>query len=93
MSAGGEVIPGATVLEQGTTNGTGTDADGRFSLTVKPGATLVVSAIGFKSQVITVGGRTNFDVRLEMSTTDLGEVIGGGLARPAPHRRGAPLAG
>ncbi|TGE18315.1 TonB-dependent receptor [Hymenobacter elongatus] len=72
--AGGEAIPGATVVEQGTTNGTSTDADGRFSLTVKPGASLVVSAIGFKSQQLTVGDRTTLEVRLETSTTDLSEV-------------------
>ncbi|WBA42484.1 TonB-dependent receptor [Hymenobacter canadensis] len=72
---GGEAIPGATIVEQGTTNGTSTDADGRFSLTVKPGATLVVSAIGFKSQQIAVGQRTSLEVRLETSTTDLSEVM------------------
>ncbi|WP_375434377.1 TonB-dependent receptor domain-containing protein [uncultured Hymenobacter sp.] len=71
---GGEAIPGATVVEQGTTNGTSTDAEGRFSLTVKPGATLVVSAIGFKSQQIAVGNQTTLEVRLETSTTDLSEV-------------------
>ncbi|MBC6699136.1 TonB-dependent receptor [Hymenobacter puniceus] len=72
---GGEAIPGATIVEQGTTNGTSTDADGRFTLTVKPGATLVVSAIGFKSQQIAVGQRTSLEVRLETSTTDLSEVM------------------
>jgi len=47
--ADGAAIPGATVLEQGTTNGVGTDAQGRFTLRVKPGATLVISAVGFTS--------------------------------------------
>ncbi|MET4107054.1 TonB-dependent receptor [Hymenobacter sp. UYP22] len=70
----GAGIPGATVVEVGATNGTSTDADGNFSLNVKPGATLAISAIGFKAQQITVGQRTTIDVRLETSTTDLGDV-------------------
>ncbi|WP_133272680.1 TonB-dependent receptor domain-containing protein [Hymenobacter radiodurans] len=89
---GGEAIPGATVLEMGTTNGISTDGDGRFSITVKPGATLVVSAIGFKSQQIAVGERTTLDVRLQTSTTELGQVTVVGsrglprtdVERPAP---------
>ncbi|RYU83213.1 TonB-dependent receptor [Hymenobacter persicinus] len=72
--ADGAGIPGATVVEVGTTNGTSTDADGRFTLTVKPGATLAVSAIGFKAQQVVVGQRTTIDLRLETSTTDLGDV-------------------
>lgn len=89
---GGEAIPGATVLERGTTNGISTDGDGRFSITVKPGATLVVSAIGFKSQQFDVGDRTTLDVRLQTSTTELGQVTVVGsrglprtdVERPAP---------
>ncbi|SMB99158.1 TonB-dependent receptor [Hymenobacter roseosalivarius DSM 11622] len=91
-SEGGEAIPGATVLELGTNNGISTDGDGRFSITVKPGATLVVSAIGFKSQQIAVGDRTTLDVRLQSSTTELGQVTVVGsrglprtdVERPAP---------
>ena len=41
-------VIGATVLEKGTTNGTITDFDGKFSLTVKQGAEIVVSYVGFK---------------------------------------------
>ncbi|MBC6605852.1 TonB-dependent receptor [Hymenobacter sp. BT188] len=91
-SEGGEAIPGATVLELGTTNGISTDGDGRFSISVKPGATLVVSAIGFKSQQLAVGDRTTLDVRLQASTTELGQVTVVGsrglprtdVERPAP---------
>ena len=70
----GQGIPGVTVLEQGTTNGTGTDNDGRFSLKVQPGATLVLSAVGYKTQQLAVGERTSFEVRLAPSATDLGDV-------------------
>ena len=70
----GAGMPGVTVLEQNTTNGTGTDGDGRFSLKVQPGATLVISAVGYKTQQLTVGTRTSFEVRLAPSATDLGDV-------------------
>ena len=40
---------GATVMEKGTNNGTVTDFDGNFSLNVKPGATLVISYVGYES--------------------------------------------
>ena len=45
-------------MEKGTSNGTVTDLDGKFSLNVKPGATLVVSYVGYKSQQITVGNES-----------------------------------
>ena len=43
-------LVGATVMEKGTTNGTVTDFDGRFTLNVKPGGTLVISYVGYVSQ-------------------------------------------
>ncbi|MDR0657565.1 MAG: TonB-dependent receptor [Mediterranea sp.] len=48
----GESIIGASVLEKGTANGTITDIDGRFSLDVKQGATLIISYIGYKAQEV-----------------------------------------
>ena len=75
LDAEGQPMVGATVLEQGTNNGTGTDGQGRFALQVQPGATLVISAIGFKAKQIAVGDRTTFEVRLAVSTTDLGDVV------------------
>ena len=50
--AGGEPIIGASVLEEGTTNGTITDFDGNFQLTVAPGAKLTFSYVGYKSQTL-----------------------------------------
>ena len=50
--AGGEPIIGASVLEEGTTNGTITDFDGNFQLTVAPGAKLTFSYVGYKSQTV-----------------------------------------
>ncbi|TGD81152.1 TonB-dependent receptor [Hymenobacter wooponensis] len=74
-NAAGQSQPGVTVLERGTTNGTSTDADGRFSLSVSPAATLVVSAIGSTTQQIPVSGRTTVDVRLADNETTLNEVV------------------
>ena len=48
--ATGEPVIGASVLEKGTTNGTITDFDGRFTLNVIPGTTLIISYIGYKTQ-------------------------------------------
>jgi len=52
VDAKGETIIGASILEKGTSNGTISDIDGKFSLNVKPGATLVVSYVGFKTQEV-----------------------------------------
>lgn len=69
-------IPGASIVLQGTTKGTTTDANGKFSLSVPgSGSVIIVSFLGYKRQEITVGNRTNFDVRLELSTDELQEVV------------------
>lgn len=69
-------LPGTTVLEKGTTNGTTTDTDGNFSLSASsPEAVLVFSFIGFDPQEIALNGRSQLDVRLALSTSSLEEVI------------------
>ncbi len=55
----GEPLPGATVQQTGTTNGTVTDLDGNFSLSVPSDATLSISFVGFLSEEIAVGGKAN----------------------------------
>ena len=56
--ATGEPVIGASVLEKGTTNGTITDFDGRFTLNVIPGTTLIISYIGYKTiEMKTVAGQ------------------------------------
>jgi iron complex outermembrane receptor protein len=75
LSATGEAQPGATVLERGTTNGTATGANGEYSLSVSPQATLTISALGFATQQVPVQGRTTVEVRLVASATDLGDVV------------------
>jgi len=66
---------GVSVMEQGTTNGTITDLDGAFVLTVKQGASIVVSSIGFVEQVIAVGDQTNFNIVLVEDRELLDEVV------------------
>ena len=75
LSAQGEALPGSTVLERGTTNGTSTGSNGEFSLAVNPGATITVQAIGYATQQIPVNGRTSLDVRLAAAAQDLNEVV------------------
>jgi len=69
-------IPGATVLEKGTTNGTITDVNGKYSLTVTSDKdTLVISFIGYKKIEIPINGRAVIDVNLESTQTELDEVV------------------
>ncbi len=74
VDAMGPVI-GASVMEKGTSNGTITDLDGNFTLNVKPGATIVVSFIGFETQQIAVGNRDNFQITLKDDNAVLEEVV------------------
>ena len=70
----GPVI-GASVIEKGTTNGTMTDNDGHFTLTVSKGAVIEISSIGYKTQEITVGAQTNFTVTLSEDNEFLDYVV------------------
>ena len=70
----GPVI-GASVIEKGTTNGTMTDNDGHFTLTVSKGAVIEISSVGYKTQEITVGAQTNFTVTLSEDNEFLDEVV------------------
>ena len=70
----GAVI-GASIVEKGTSNGTVTDFDGSFTLNVKPNATLVISYIGYTTQEIAVGNRSEFNITLQEDNTSLDEVV------------------
>ena len=74
VDAQGPVI-GASVVEKGTTNGTVTDFDGNFSLNVNPGATIVISFIGFETQEIKVGNQDNFQITMKDDNAVLEEVV------------------
>lgn len=66
---------GVSVLEQGTSNGTVTDVNGEYTLTVKPGATLSFSSVGYKTVTVAVGNRSRIDVVLEEDNEFLEEVV------------------
>ena len=71
----GPVI-GASVVEKGnTSNGVITDFDGNFAINVKPGATLVISYIGYTTQEIAVGDRASISVTLQEDNALLDEVV------------------
>ena len=75
-ASNGEAIVGATVLIEGTTQGTITDLDGKFSLDIaKENAVLVVKFLGFNTQSIPVGDQTNLNIKLTTSTNNLDEVV------------------
>lgn len=71
----GSPIPGATVTIPGTIFGTVTDLEGRFSMSVPAGATIVVSFIGYDSKTIPIGNQTSFEIVLLESTKTLQEVV------------------
>lgn len=79
----GEPIIGANVVEKGTTNGTITDFNGKFSLTVKSKGVLVVSYIGYISREIPLNNQNSLDIKLAEDTEALEEivVIGYGTAK------------
>src|ERR1044072_5052817 len=70
----GSAIPGVNVVLKGTSNGTVTDAQGRYTLVASEG-TLVFSFIGLKSTEAEIGGRSIIDVQMESDATQLTEVV------------------
>ncbi|MBL0743622.1 SusC/RagA family TonB-linked outer membrane protein [Chryseolinea lacunae] len=74
-SEDGGTLPGVNVVEKGTSNGTITDVEGRFSITVGNESTLVFSFVGFKAQEVAVGGRSSVDIVIEPDVTALSEVV------------------
>lgn len=74
VDAQGPII-GASIMEKGTSNGAITDFDGNFSLSVKPGATIVISYIGYETQEIKVGDQSTFNITLKDDNAVLEEVV------------------
>ncbi|WP_316801853.1 TonB-dependent receptor [Pedobacter nototheniae] len=69
------VLPGANVLEKGTSNGTSANDKGLFKLTVKNGAVLVISLVGYKTQEITVKDQLAIEVKMEPQAATLENVV------------------
>ncbi|MBN2486884.1 MAG: SusC/RagA family TonB-linked outer membrane protein [Bacteroidales bacterium] len=71
----GELLVGVSVVVKGTTTGTITDVDGKYSITVNKGDELSFSFIGFLTEVVTVGDQSVIDVTLVPSMEQLDEVV------------------
>lgn len=69
-------MPGVTIVEKETQNGTITDVDGKFSISLSSSnASIVVSFIGYQKQEIPIRGRSVIEVKLEVEATDLSEIV------------------
>ena len=68
-------VAGASVIEKGTQNGAVTDLDGKWTLKVSPGETIVVSSIGYKDVEIVVGSQNVYNITLEEDRQLLDEVV------------------
>ncbi|MFM8850167.1 MAG: carboxypeptidase-like regulatory domain-containing protein, partial [Cytophagales bacterium] len=72
----GSSLPGVNVVVKGTTNGTVTDAEGNYSLSVpSSNASLVFSFIGLKTSEVLIGERSVVDVQLGLDVTQLSEIV------------------
>lgn len=71
----GEPVVGASITETGTSNGIIADLDGNFTLKVSPQATLTISFMGYRTQTVSVAGKTSLSIILEEDTQLLGEVV------------------
>ena len=70
----GVPLIGVNILEKGTSNGTVTDVDGNYSITVPSDATLIISYTGFTTREIAVAGQSSIDITLSEGV-DLSEVV------------------
>lgn len=75
ISASGEPLIGASVAEKGTTNGTVTDINGKFTLKIKDNSSIEVSYIGYKPKTTSVGKAKDFNIVLEEDANLLDEVV------------------
>ncbi len=71
----GDVLPGVNVIIKGSTTGTTSDSNGKYSLQVSDGAILVFSFIGYTQQEVQVGNQTSLDISLEEDIQTLSEVV------------------
>lgn len=74
VSAEGEPLPGASVSIKGTSNGTSTDFDGKYTINVSSGATLVFSYVGYDSKEVAVGNQSMINVTLD-ADNKLDEIV------------------
>ena len=71
----GEGLPGVNILIKGTTSGTVTDFEGKFTVTAPDNAVLVFSFIGYVTQEVTIGSQSVIDIVLAVDITTLSEIV------------------
>lgn len=75
VSGSGEPLVGASVVEKGTTNGTVTDLDGKFTLKVGNNASLLVTYLGYTTRTVAVGNQRKLEIQLQEDSNMLDEVV------------------
>ena len=76
LDAGGNPIPGVSVLQKGTSNGVVTDFDGIYSMKIKSGQQILIfSYLGFETQEVNVEGKTKLNVEMKESAETLEEIV------------------
>jgi TonB-linked SusC/RagA family outer membrane protein len=84
----GLALPGVNVVLKGTTNGSVTDSEGNYKLTVpSSGGSLVFSFIGLSTQEVQIGDKSVIDVQLNLDVKQLSEVIVTGTGVPTERQR------
>ena len=73
--ADGAPVVAATIKEKGTTNQVSSDLKGAFRISIQPGATLIISSVGFETREIVPDNNGVADVQLAVSTTELSTVV------------------
>lgn len=74
-TANGSAVANATVREKNATNGTTTDAEGNFSISVPPNAILVFSYVGFAEKEVPVNGSSKLSITMDPVNNDLDQVV------------------
>lgn len=75
LDENGQPIIGANIIEAGTTNGTVTDIDGKFTLDVSDNATIRISYIGYLEQEVNTSGKNTLNITLREDTQTLEEIV------------------
>jgi TonB-linked SusC/RagA family outer membrane protein len=73
-------VPGATIIVKNSSQAVASDANGKFTLNVPDNAVLTISAIGYKTQTVSVSGATNLQIKLAEDVSRLDEVVVTGLS-------------
>lgn len=92
LGENGEPIIGASIVVEGTTNGVISDFDGHFELNVPRKATIIISYIGYKNQIIVIGKEKNLRIIMEEDTEVLDEVVVVGYGTTSKRKTTAAVA-